>query len=85
MIYLKGIHLTADSTEELHRFASRIVLGRSWFHPTPFPHYDIICPHKQERAYQAIEKILEKKKKREKVDEVKINLEVRDIFRIFNS
>lgn len=72
MVKLRGIHLVADSIEELHHFAGKIVVGKSWFHSTPFPHYDLICPHKIERALIAIEKI-EKKKDR-------IKAEVHDIF-----
>lgn len=35
-------HLTADTTEELHVFAKRIGLKRSWFQDHPLhPHYDL--------------------------------------------
>jgi len=35
-------HLTADSLEELHRFAIRIGLQRTWFQNHPLlPHYDL--------------------------------------------
>lgn len=34
-------HLIADSNEELHAFAARIGLRRSWFQTTRDPHYDL--------------------------------------------
>ncbi|MDO8769435.1 MAG: DUF4031 domain-containing protein [Burkholderiaceae bacterium] len=35
-------HLVADSIEELHQFAARHQLPRSWFHATAkYPHYDV--------------------------------------------
>lgn len=37
-------HLTADSLSELHEFADRLGLQRSWFQAppkTPHPHYDL--------------------------------------------
>lgn len=42
MIKLEGVHLKASSLEELHKFAARIVVSKSWFHLLPEPHYDII-------------------------------------------
>jgi hypothetical protein len=55
---LKGLrwthwaHLTADTKEELHAFAQRLGLRRSWFqdHPTRW-HYDI-TPNKRDQALQ---------------------------------
>lgn len=41
--FINWAHLTADSVDELHAFAQRLGLKRSWFqdkHPT-FPHYDV--------------------------------------------
>jgi len=37
-------HLTADTEDELHEFAAKLGLKRSWFQPGPpasMPHYDI--------------------------------------------
>lgn len=34
-------HLTADSLAELHAFAMRIGMRRSWFQDTRYPHYDL--------------------------------------------
>lgn len=35
-------HLVADSLEELHQFADRLGLRRSWFQgKSSYPHYDI--------------------------------------------
>lgn len=42
-------HLTADTVEELHAFAKRIGMKRSWFQPQSHPHYDL-TPSKRERA-----------------------------------
>lgn len=43
--YRQACHLRADSEEELHKFAQRLGLQRSWFqghHRNPrFHHYDI--------------------------------------------
>lgn len=42
-------HLTADSIGELHAFAKRLRLSRSWFQPLSHPHYDL-TPMNRERA-----------------------------------
>lgn len=34
-------HLAADSVEELHEFARRLGLKRSWFQNKSLPHYDL--------------------------------------------
>lgn len=43
MIYTDGIHLVADSLQELHSFAVSIGLSRKYFHGIRrgHPHYDI--------------------------------------------
>lgn len=42
MVYTDGIHLVADSLDELHAFAQKIGLKREWFQDHPkHPHYDI--------------------------------------------
>lgn len=46
-------HLTTTgSIEELHAFAARIGLRRSWFQPRSVPHYDL-SPGKREQALRA--------------------------------
>ena len=44
MIYSDGIHMIADTLEELHAFANSVGLSRSYFHGTRkgHPHYDLI-------------------------------------------
>jgi hypothetical protein len=48
-------HLATDrNLEELHTFAARLGLDRSWFRPSEsgrFPHYDLL-PSTRERALQ---------------------------------
>ena len=40
--YTKGAHLVADTVEQLHDFAGRLGLQRSWFQDRPgLPHYDV--------------------------------------------
>lgn len=53
MITLDGIHLKASTTPELHEFARRLAISKSWFHYKPKPYYDVICPFKLEaiRSY----------------------------------
>lgn len=43
MTYTDGIHLVADSLEELHEFAKQIGIKRCWFHGIRkgHPHYDL--------------------------------------------
>ena len=39
----KWCHLTADSLDELHEFAAKIGLKRSWFQQHKLmPHYDVV-------------------------------------------
>ena len=46
-------HLVADSLDELHAFAARIGLRRSWFQDqASFPHYDVTI-EVRERALRA--------------------------------
>lgn len=47
-------HLTADNDEELHAFAAKLGLKRSWFQSPPkssIPHYDI-TENKRAQAVQ---------------------------------
>jgi hypothetical protein len=39
--YDKACHLMSDSIDELHLFASKIGLKRSWFQSNTLPHYDL--------------------------------------------
>ncbi|KWT95518.1 MULTISPECIES: DUF4031 domain-containing protein [unclassified Variovorax] len=50
-ILFKGkprFHLTADSLEELHLFASECGINRCWYHRgTRHPHYDVTAEQRQ--------------------------------------
>lgn len=50
-VFRKGsCHLTADTLEELHEFATRLQLRRAWFQDHPIhPHYDL-TPNKRRSA-----------------------------------
>lgn len=37
-------HLVADSLDELHAFAAKLGLRRSWFQSSGYPHYDVTVP-----------------------------------------
>lgn len=39
--YSQACHLVADSIDELHEFAGRLGLMRSWFQRGSLPHYDL--------------------------------------------
>ena len=40
--YGQACHMTADTLEELHAFAGKLELRRSWFQPHErWPHYDL--------------------------------------------
>ena len=39
--YGRACHLLADSVKELHEFAGRLGLRRSWFQEKSLPHYDL--------------------------------------------
>lgn len=43
MIYTDGIHLVADTLDELHKFANSIGIKRNYFHGLRkgHPHYDL--------------------------------------------
>lgn len=41
MIYTDGVHLAADTLDELHAFARRLGLRREWFQDGRHPHYDL--------------------------------------------
>ena len=51
MVYLEGIKLRSDKIEDLHRFARRIGLSKTWFQVEPFRHYQVVNPHLIERAF----------------------------------
>ncbi len=51
MTYTDGVHLMADSLEELHRFAAKLHLRRQWFQDHPrHPHYDLTTRRMGKRA-----------------------------------
>ena len=51
--YEQACHMTADTLDELHAFATKIQLRRSWFQPHDrWPHYDLTA----KRRIVAIEK-----------------------------
>lgn len=56
MVYLRGIKLTANRLDELHKIAHKVVLSKSWYNPDPFPHYTVICPFKQDKIKKLLEK-----------------------------
>lgn len=41
-------HLFADSIPELHAFAQRLSMRRSWFQEGSFPHYDLTANKRAE-------------------------------------
>lgn len=41
-VYTDGIHLVADTEDELHRFARRIGLRHEWFQAHRHAHYDLL-------------------------------------------
>jgi len=54
VVYTDKIHLVADSEEELHVFAKRIGLKRTWFQDHKrHPHYDLTTKRATERAIRA--------------------------------
>ena len=49
----QSCHLSADTLDELHAFAARIGMKRSWFQDHPImPHYDL-TPARREAALRA--------------------------------
>lgn len=63
MVYIEKIKLRSSSNnaEELHRFAAKIVVSKSWFNMEPYPHYTLVCPYRYDRAFDLIERIEKKK------------------------
>lgn len=49
---MKMAHLLADTEAELHEFAARLGLKRSWFQGGRRPHYDV-CKSKRRAALKA--------------------------------
>jgi len=47
--YNEACHMVADTVKELHTFARRLSLKRSWFQPRSIPHYDL-TPNKRAQA-----------------------------------
>jgi hypothetical protein len=48
----KWWHLMATTVEELHEFAAKIGLKRSWYQPQSTPHYDVTA-HYRQKAVEA--------------------------------
>lgn len=48
----QGCHMAADTLSELHTFALRLGLKRSWYQSKSHPHYDL-TPNKRARAVKA--------------------------------
>lgn len=53
MVYTDGVHLIADSLEELHAFALSIGLKRCWFQNHRHKHYDLTTRRKVLAAIEA--------------------------------
>ena len=51
-VYTNGIHLVADSLEELHAFAKGLCFPKSWFQnkKREHPHYDLTTSRAVARA-----------------------------------
>lgn len=56
MIEVKGIHITADNNEELHEFARKFLISKSWYSSTPVSHYEIVNPLKMEEIVKYLRK-----------------------------
>ena len=48
---VKWSHMTADTVEELHKFADLIGLKRSWFQDHKILHYDITTSKRKEAIH----------------------------------
>lgn len=55
MTYTDGVHLVADSLDELHTFAASVGLGRKYYHGIRkgHPHYDLITAETKMKALSA--------------------------------
>lgn len=51
-VYTDGVHLVADSLDELHAFARRLCFPKSWFQnkKREHPHYDLMTSRVTARA-----------------------------------
>lgn len=56
MIEVKGIYITADNNEELHEFARKFLISKSWYSSTPVSHYEIVNPLKMEEIVKYLRK-----------------------------
>ena len=45
--WTSSCHMFADSVEELHEFASKIGMNRTWFQAKKLPHYDLTANRRQ--------------------------------------
>ena len=44
---VQSCHLLADTIDELHAFAAKIALKRSWFQDGSAPHYDLVASKRE--------------------------------------
>lgn len=49
-VYTDGVHLVADTLDELHAFAVLVGLKRRWFQGRRHPHYDLTSRGKVQLA-----------------------------------
>ena len=50
MVYTDGVHLIADTLEELHAFAREMGLKPEWFQQKRLQHYDLTTSRAAKRA-----------------------------------
>lgn len=60
---LTWCHLTADCDDELHAFAARLGLRRSYFQPQSRPHYDLIPAKRRAAVDLGAEEISRRRRK----------------------
>jgi hypothetical protein len=56
MVEFDGVWLKATSSEELHEFARKMGVSRSWYSVHPVPHYEVICAFRHEAIVRHINK-----------------------------
>lgn len=52
MIYTDGLRITADSREEIVKFANKVGIGKAWYYPEQIPYYVVVCPHKMDHVIE---------------------------------
>ena len=69
-IHLVGWRIVSLDTEELHAFAARIGLRRSWFQPDPLhPHYDLMGGRRQAAIQAGARRFDYRRLRRENTDD----------------